>query len=497
MFVWRRGAVLLLVLGACKFHTNGVSGDATDAPAPITVGFETATSGADEKSGTVMIPVVLSAPADGPIDITYAVTGGTATPGVDFTVSSTTLSFAAGETMKSIPVAIVDDTDETEPNETVDLGIAAASGALLGTATTHEITISNHILPRVSFAMTATSASEATPTMLTLTLDKPAEVDSTVQLSLGPTETAAPGADFGITDNQVVSIPTGSMTVAVPMGEVNDALDEDDETVIVTLKNPSLGLLVGTNNTLTHTIIDDDAAPSIGFSAATSSVAESVGTTQLTVALSAPSGKTITVVYNVDGASTATPGVDATVVGAGGTLTFAPGETTKTIDVTVVDDALNEVDETVIVQLSNASNATLASGTHTLTITDNDPAPSASFDPTESDQAVAEGDPNPTFHDFTYHVVLNTASSKSVTAVISFGGDAVNPDDYSVTTGLPIVFAPGEVKKAITLRVVADNAPDIGATDVITMTLTSAGLTNATLGSPAVRTHTIINDDGE
>jgi len=289
--------VVLLVLGACNFHSGATQSDA-GPPAQIpNVDFETATSGADEKSGTVMIPIVLSVASESALDVTYSVTGGTATPGSDFTVSSSLVTFGPGETTKSIPVTITDDTDEQEPNETIELGIVRASGgAHLGTTTTHTITISNHILPRVQFDILTSTNPEPTQTMVMLTLDKPAESAGTVAIALSGS--ATPVVDYAITNNQLVNIPQGSMGLMVPIGEVNDALNEDDETAILMLKNPSPGLLVGTKNIHTHTIANDDPAPTIGFAApVTRTVDEGVGTTTLTVALGAPSGKTITVTY--------------------------------------------------------------------------------------------------------------------------------------------------------------------------------------------------------
>ena len=74
----------------------------------------------------------------------------------------------------------------------------------------------------------------------------------------------------------------------------------------------------------------------------------------------------------------------------GGTLTFAAGETSKTIEVTVTGDDLDEVDETVLVVLSAPTNSSIESGkgTGTGTITDDDDPPTVSI----ASQSSAEGD---------------------------------------------------------------------------------------------------------
>ena len=82
----------------------------------------------------------------------------------------------------------------------------------------------------------------------------------------------------------------------------------------------------------------------------------------------------MTVDYAVTGTATGS-GTDYTL--ANGTLTISAGSTTGLITIAgIIDDSLDEVDETVIVTLSNPSNATLGSDkVHTYTITDNDNAP--------------------------------------------------------------------------------------------------------------------------
>jgi hypothetical protein len=98
------------------------------------------------------------------------------------------------------------------------------------------------------------------------------------------------------------------------------------------------------------------------------------GTTNavFTVSLSPASTNTVTVHYaSADG--TATAGSDYTALS--GTLTFAPGDTSKTITAAVNGDTINEPDETFVVNLSNPSNATVADGQGRATILNDDPAP--------------------------------------------------------------------------------------------------------------------------
>lgn len=102
-------------------------------------------------------------------------------------------------------------------------------------------------------------------------------------------------------------------------------------------------------------------------------VREDFGALAMGVVLDAPATQIITVNYaTVSG--TASPGSDYTA--ASGTLTFNPGETSKTFTVSILTDAINEGDESFSVNLSGPTNATLGSpASATITIQDLNPAP--------------------------------------------------------------------------------------------------------------------------
>jgi hypothetical protein len=108
----------------------------------------------------------------------------------------------------------------------------------------------------------------------------------------------------------------------------------------------------------------------VSFSAAPYSAGEGAGTATITVGLSPAASGEVTVDYATsDG--TATAGADYTA--ATGTLTFNPGVTSQTFTVPILDDTVDEANETVNLALSNPVNATLGTpGAATLTITDDD-----------------------------------------------------------------------------------------------------------------------------
>ncbi len=113
--------------------------------------------------------------------------------------------------------------------------------------------------------------------------------------------------------------------------------------------------------------------PNIAFSNTASSGLESVSSASLQVELSAASASDVTVDYAVTGTA-AGSGTDYAL--ANGTLTITAGNTTSSITIaSIVDDVLDESDESVIITLSNPVNATLGTNTeYTYIITDNDDA---------------------------------------------------------------------------------------------------------------------------
>lgn len=97
------------------------------------------------------------------------------------------------------------------------------------------------------------------------------------------------------------------------------------------------------------------------------------GTATFTVSLSSASANSVTVNYATAN-GTATAGSDYTA--KSGTLTFAAGETSKTVTVNILGDTVVESDETFSLLLSGASNATIGTGTGTATLVNDDTAPS-------------------------------------------------------------------------------------------------------------------------
>ena len=206
-------------------------------------------------------------------------------------------------------------------------------------------------------------------------------------------------------------------------------------------------------------------------------------TATFTVTLSAASSQSVTVQYQTANVSATAPAdYDALALS---TLTFAPGQTTKTVNVTVRGDALDEANETFRLLLSNPTNATVASGTGACTITDDDPAPSITI----TNATVTEPDSGTINAVFT--VRLSAASGRSVTVKYATAdGTAAAGTDYTARALTALSFSPGQTSRTVTVQVKGDKARE--ANETFFVNLSSA--VNATIAD-AQGLGAITNDD--
>jgi hypothetical protein len=224
--------------------------------------------------------------------------------------------------------------------------------------------------PEVQFDQPTSSGDESTtPALLAVLLDRSANDTITVDYDVTGGTATGGGVDYTLAAGTLIFDP-GVTSQNIPIDVVDDGELESDETVEVTLSNPSNAML-GSNTAHTYTILDNDTPPTVEFDQTSSNGEEDVTPANLGVSLSSSSGNTVTVDYAVTGGTATGGGVDYTL--AAGTLTFDPGMTSEAIPITIVDDTEQEPDETIEVTLSNPSNATLGGNTvHTYTINASD-----------------------------------------------------------------------------------------------------------------------------
>lgn len=158
---------------------------------------------------------------------------------------------------------------------------------------------------------------------------------------------------------------TGTKTFSVTIS--NDSLDENNETITITLSNPSNATI--SDSTGTVTITDNDATPTVSWTASSQSVSEANTSITITAEIDAVSALTATIPYTITG--TADEDIDYTITAS--PLIINSGSTTATVTITVIEDSSYELDETIIITISAPTNATAGeTAIHTATISNDD-----------------------------------------------------------------------------------------------------------------------------
>lgn len=334
----------------------------TPAPLPQpTISIANTTVAAGATDATATIPVNLSAAAPTDITVDYQATSGTAMNNVDYTLPAGTLHILAGQKNASIPFTVKG--GSLGGKFTVTL--SNPTNAVLVTAgATATVTISagsgtTTATPVVSIADVTVAAGAADTTgALTVTLSAKATADVTAAYA-ATDGTAKNGTDYALAPG-TVTIPAGQLSATIPF---TVKAGTSGGTFTVTLSGPSSNATLDpTASNATVTVVHG-AALSISDTSAT----EKSGSATVTVTLVGAPTTPVTVAYTTaDG--TATQPADYTKTS--GTLTFAVGDTTKTIAIPIASDSLIEGSETFVVKLSSPTNAVLAQSQATVTILD-------------------------------------------------------------------------------------------------------------------------------
>ena len=270
------------------------------------------------------------------------------------------------------------------------------------------------------------------------------------------------------------------------MGDANPEATESFNMIITTLGITS-DLDIGANNNLLYTIFDDDNIPKVAFALTNSSVSESVGVTTIEIVRTGSTALPANVDFRLripGGNGTATNGVDYTFVN--GTASFAAGAASFLIPVTILDDLLDEPNETIILELFNnvAADIDAAFQQHELTVIDDDSQPEVSFAIASSQGPETNGTP-------LISVILSAPSTLTITVdyedLLVFS--ATLGIDYTIGTTGTLTFVPGDTVEYLPLVITNDviNEPD----ETIDFELSPGTAVNATIGISNSYTYTI------
>jgi hypothetical protein len=331
----------------------------------------------NENAGTGSFQICIDKPSTQPVTVQYNTSNGTALSGSDYTGVNGTATIPAGQTCTSVNVPIIDDQID-EPNETFTVTLSNPQNATIvdGQGT---VTIVDNDNPPVqsSISVSDINVNENGGTAsVQICLNQATNQAVTVQYNT-LNGTAQGGTDYVIS-NGTALIPAGQTCTTVNVPIIDDNIDEPNETFTVNLFNPQNATIVDGQGTVT--IVDNDN-PTVHSTISINdiNVNENGGTATLNICINQATNQPVSVQYNTLNGS-AQGGAD--YVTANGTAVIPAGQTCTSVNVPIIDDNIDEPNETFTVNLFNPQNGTIVDGQGTVTILDNDnttpPPPSGS-----------------------------------------------------------------------------------------------------------------------
>ena len=329
---------------------------------------------------------------------------------------------------------------------------------------------------------------------LTLNLDKTAPAGYTVSVDQSSINTANQAAmsftfasaEVGATYNYSIS-SNGGGTAVTGNGTISTASDQISGIDVSGLGDGTLTLSV----TLTDQVGNEGAATtdnvtkvtaSLAFNSTASNGDESVANASIQVDLSINSAFDVSVDYVVSGTANGA-GNDYTL--ANGTLIIPSGNQSGAIDITgIVDDELIEGDETIILTLSNPTNASLGSTTEfTYTINDNDEAEISVLAASQAEEDDVNG---------LYTISTSKQFANDVTLTFTISGTATEGTDIE-SLGTSVIFPASTNSINIPVVVIADT--EVEEDETVILTLESTDNTAVLIGDDNSAIVTIIDND--
>ncbi len=467
------------VLGSLNATTVTIINNDTPALQFYSAGFV-----ANENDGAANIIVMRTGSLQSAVSVNYATKGGDAVAGSAYAVTSGTLKFAAWETYQSFSIPLFDNSIN-QGDKTVTVALSAPSApAILGAQSWTILKIvddenSNGVL---QFNPVETWLNEGDGYAV-LSVLRSGGLTGAVTASYATRDVSAKaGNDYQATSG-VISFGAGVSTAYIVVPIVDDTLSEPTESFQVEIKSPTGGATLGARSVGSVQIVDDDPPGGLVQFAGDLSVSEGSGNAIVTVTRKGASDQVVTVNYNTVDAS-AKAGSDYTA--KSGILTFAAGETSKTVSIPIINDSVIEPTEVFGVVLTSATGGAVI-GARTwavVTIVDDD-TPVVQF-------AAAKSTANE--DDGTVTVAVTRTGGTALPFAVSFataGGTAVAGTDFLTTSGV-LTFAAGETRKSFPITLINNSTAGGDKTVLFSLSAPTGG---AVLGTQNATTLTIVDDE--
>ncbi|MEQ1538552.1 MAG: peroxidase family protein [Sphingorhabdus sp.] len=462
--------------GATLADAQGVAtiDDGADAPPTMSVADVTVVEGT---SGTnyALVTVALNIVSGLPISVSYALAGDTALAGTDFDATGGSVTINPGNTSATFLVPI---TTDALYEDAESFGITISSGDTLNASATATATITDDDA-KPALTVDSVTVDEGGVATITVSLDVVAGKDIVIDYAAVDGTAVSPD-DYALATG-TLTIPAGSLTATLVVNAAQDAVYEGVEAYSVNFSSADTSNSAA--STATIQIDPADVMPEVSISDPVAVTEGGATSLVFTVSLNQASGLPVTLDFaTADG--TAAAGLDYTATS--GVLTIAAGQTSATITVPVLDDALYEATaETLSVSLSNVAGATVAAASATGTINDNEALPTLSV----SGATVVEGNAGTTNMVFT--VTLSGASASAITVdyAAADGTATLANNDFQSLAG-SLTFNPGDpLTQTVTVAINGDI--QLEANETVALGLSNA--IGAAIGASTAGT--ITNDD--
>ncbi|MBI3178548.1 MAG: hypothetical protein HYZ27_02740, partial [Deltaproteobacteria bacterium] len=426
---------------------------------------------APETAASITFDVTLSAASGVPVRVSFGTVAGLAAAGDDYLTTSGMLTFDPGVTQQSVVVQLVPDL-LLEGSETFSLVLSNPLNATLARATATGTILDDETIPDIEILDTA-APEQSGPMLFTVRLSEATARTVGVRCTTAD-NTAIAGSDY-TASQATVTFPPGALTQTFSVPLLNDALLEQSETLFADLDNAVDGNI--TRPRATGTILDDEVTPTLSIN--DPMAPESDPAITFTVAVSEPTGRTITVNYATAN-DTAVAGTD--YAATSGTLTIPPGAPSGAIAVALIDDFLDLGSVTFFVDLSGAAGAAIAKSRGVGTILDDERIPVVSVADAQGSGLAAAID---------VPLSLSEATGLSVTVRVTTSDiTATAGSDYTAITNLLVTFAPGQMAQSVSVGILNDLDPEPNETFGVTL----SSLVNASPGTTTA-TVTILDDE--
>lgn len=361
--------------------------------------------------------ITTSGTGSGNITVNYTVSG-TATAGADYTSLSGSLSIGRNTTA-NITLTPVNDV-LLEDAETVIVTLSPSAAYTVDLQDSVTAVIRDDDRPMVNLSVLSASMSESSSGGFYLSRTGATTSGLTVNYSLAGTASA--GDDYSALSGSA-TIPAGSSGVQITVSPVNDSASEGLETLVMNLlPDSAYGIQVG-SATLLMTDNDSSFTSTLGFASASTTAEEASGTGTILVNRGGSTAGASRVEYGVISATAQGSGVDFSL--ANGVLDFPPGSTQQAISFQVRDDEIPETPEAFVVQLRNATGASLVSNStqHSLLILDNEPRVNIEIvDPFMHEDSADTA---------AFRVVRSGSTATALVVPLLFNGTAANGSDVA------------------------------------------------------------------